>query len=238
MKIYILKFQSTALIIAMTSLGLISEAHADPYDGSWKVTTSCGTNVINKRPPFSIDNEIKISNGFIKYQWSYPYKEFIDITNWGGKVSGKSLNVAAQGNRSNGESWSYSFEGNVISPNKMKATGVLWDVDKKKARECTLEFTLIQSALSSPSRNDNQVERELDKAWLLAEKQKLEAQQAAIDSKSQEMEKKERQLREKEALLKKEKAAKDAAASKQTSSPASAPTANEKPKPVPVSSGF
>lgn len=224
--------------VVIATLFLSATAHADPYDGSWKVTTRCGPNLINQRPEFTIDTEIKITNGLIKYQWSYPFKDFIDITNWGGKISGKSVYVAAQGNRSNGESWTYSFEGTVINPSTIKATGALWNSDKKKARDCTMEFKQNQGAGSSPSKGDIQVERELNKAWLEAEKQKLEAQQAAIDSKSQEIERKEKQLREKEALIKKERAVKESANSKQATSPSAVTPLPEKPKPTPVSSGF
>lgn len=224
--------------IVIATLCWSSTVHADPYDGSWKVTTKCGPNLINPRPEFSIDTEVKITNGLFKYQWSYPFRDFIDITNWGGKISGKSVYVAAQGNRSNGESWTYTFEGTVINPSTIKATGALWNSDKKKARDCTMEFKQDQSVPSALSKADIQVERELNKAWLEAEKQKLEAQQAAIDSKSQEIEKKEKQLRDKEALIKKEKAAKDASNSKQSNSPSAVTTQPEKPKPTPVSSGF
>jgi hypothetical protein len=233
-----MKLLTLAKTGTLATLFLAAFANAAPQDGSWKVTTSCGPNVMNKRGPFSVDTEIKINNGLMKYQWSSPYKEFLDITNWEGKISGKSLTLTAQGNRSNGESWTYKFDGTVINPNKMTGTGALYNSEKKVARDCTLDFTMIQGASKGPTKADIQVERALDKAWLEAEKQKLEAQQAAIDSKSQEVEKKERQLREKEALLKKEKAAKDAANTKTAPSPAAASATPEKPKPAPVSSGF
>ena len=235
-----LKFNLSCLIQvgAFATLLLSSSVYANPYDGTWKVTTSCGPNVINKRPAFSIDDEIKITNGFIKYQWFYPFQEFTDITNWEGKISGKSMSIAAAGNRTNGESWTYTFEATSISPNKLAAIGALWSADKKKARDCTLDFTPVKIVTAGPSKADIKAERDQDKAWLAAEKQKLEAQQASIDSKSQAIEKKERQLREKEALLKKEKTAKDVAASKQVSNPAALSAASEKPKPVPVTSGF
>ena len=62
-----LKFNLSCLIQvgAFATLLLSSSVYANPYDGTWKVTTSCGPNVINKRPAFSIDDEIKITNGFI-----------------------------------------------------------------------------------------------------------------------------------------------------------------------------
>jgi hypothetical protein len=222
----------------LASIFFGSSVHANPYDGTWKVTTNCGPNLINKRPAFSFDDEIKITNGLIKYQWFNTSKDFTDTTNWSGKISGQSLIIAAQGTRTNGENWTYSFEGSAINSNKLTATGTLWSSDKRKARECKMDFTAIQLASAGPSKADIQAEREQNKAWLAAEKQKLEAQKASIDSKSQEIEKKERQLREKEALIKKEKAAKDAASTKPASSPAAASTTPEKPKPAPVSSGF
>ena len=220
------------------TLFLAALAHAAPQDGAWKVTTWCGPNALNKRPAFSIDTDIKIANGFIKYQWFYPFKDLTDTTIWGGYVSGKSLSMNVEGNRTNGESWTYNFEGTVINSNKMTATGALFNSEKKKARDCTLDFTLIDSRSNAQPKVDVNAEREKEKAWLEIEKQKLEAQQAAIDSKSKEVEKKDRQLREKEALLKKEKAAQSAANSKQVAPPAAASTTPEKPKPAPVSSGF
>jgi hypothetical protein len=235
-----LQLKITHLIQAgvLASIFLASSAHANPYDGTWKVTTNCGPSLITKRPAFSIDDEIKITNGVIKFQWFNTSKDFTDTTNWSGKISGQSLNIVAQGSRTNGENWTYSFEGSANNPNKLTATGTLWSSDKRKARECRMDFTAIQLASAGPSKADIQAEREQNKAWLANEKQKLDAQKASIDSKSQEIEKKERQLREKEALLKKEKAAKDAANTKPASSPAAASTTPEKPKTAPVSSGF
>lgn len=222
----------------MVALSFPTLLLAEPYDGTWKVTTTCGPNVIVNRPAFSIDTQIIISNGLIKYQWFYPFKDLTDTTNWGGKVSGKSLTVIGQGNRTNGETWSYTFDGSVVNPNKMTASGALWNSEKKKARDCTLDFNLIQATSAGSTKTSIDVDRAMDKAWLEAEKQKLEAQQAAIDSKSKEVDKKERQLREKEALLKKEKAAQEAANSKQVNSPAASTTTPEKSKPAPVTSGF
>ncbi len=231
----ILNFAKTG---TFATLFLAALALAAPQDGSWKVTTWCGPNALNKRPAFSIDTDIKITNGLIKYQWFYPFKDLTDTTIWGGKVSGKSLSMTAQGNRTNGDSWTYKFEGTVINPNKMTATGALFNSEKKKARDCTMDFTLIESDSNGQPKVDINAERAKEKSWLEIEKQKLEAQQAAIDSKSKEVEKKERLLREKEALLKKEKAAQSAANSKLVNSPAAASTTPEKPKPAPVSSGF
>lgn len=217
---------------------LAAVASAAPQGGTWKVTTTCGPNAMTKRGPWTVDTEIKINNGLMQYQWFTPYNEFIEITNWGGRVTGKSLTLLAQANRTNGESWTYKFDGTVTNPNKMIGNGALYNSENKVVRDCTVDFTLIQGSSAGPSKSDTQVERALDKAWLEAEKQKLEAKQAAIDSKTQEVEKKERQLREREAVIKKEKASKDAANSKPLPSTSAVPTTHEKPKPLPVSSGF
>lgn len=222
----------------VTLILFVSEAHAEPIDGVWKVTTWCGPNLINNRPAFSIDTEIKITNGFFKYQWFYPFKNLTDITNWGGKVSGKYITVAAQGNRTNGESWTYSFEGTALDSTKMSAKGALWNSDKKKARDCTMDFSLIQGRSNAPSKADTNANQATDKAWLELDRQKLETQREALELKEKEVEKKERQLREKESLFKKEKAAQNAATAKQVTSPAATSNTPDKPKPVPVSSGF
>lgn len=223
---------------AVTLIFFVSKVNAESYDGAWKVTTWCGPNLINNRPAFSIDTEIKITNGIIKYQWFHPFKDLTDITNWSGKVSGKFITVEAQGDRTNGESWTYSFEGSAVTANKMSAKGALWGSDKKKARDCTLDFSLIQGNPNPPSKAITNSNPSTNNAWLELERQKLEAQREALDLKEKEVEKKERQLREKEALLKKEKTGQSASTSKQVTSPVAASTTPEKPKPTPVSSGF
>ena len=106
------------------------------------------------------------------------------------------MSIAAAGNPTDGKSWTYTLEAKSISPNKLAAIGTLWSADKKKGRDCTLDFTPFKIVSAGPSKADIKAERDLDKAWLAAEKQKLKAQQASIDSKSQAIEEKERQLRE------------------------------------------
>ena len=75
-----MKLFSFAKTGPLATLFLAAIVQAAPQDGSWKVTTCCGPNALNNRPAFSIDTDIKIANGFIKYQWFYPFKDLTGTT--------------------------------------------------------------------------------------------------------------------------------------------------------------
>jgi len=120
------------------------------YDGKWSVNVACTENTNNRQPPFAYSEVWDIKNGLINQVTNRNSNNGVIQTKWTGSISSNGkLSYSGENTRGTEKPFYINGEGSITGVTSFQSTAEMIGQIGRKVRDCTLQFSSLESAVGS-----------------------------------------------------------------------------------------